>query len=444
MKRCLALAIVLGMIGSRVAPTHAANASSSYRALSIDTLVQSGLTVTLLEARVLVVNAGWLFAQSDGRYYPQGATRANAWIEIDGNKQSNDSLIDWRNSTDPQQHSFNVIAAAHVQPGLHTVVLRSGAVGGRVFVGAGSNLSVLVGAAAHVMVQSLAADTGALTFYNDHVPDGAPLPSHRSILRQPIVSEGQPLIVLASGRSYLWSHYGDPMWGIFFDGKEPSNAAFTWTDNDLYSGAEEQAPMFNQAYFVASNGTHAVSLEATSEPYQPPINEDDVVDYRIGAGTRLITLQGGLTVFGHALNADSSKYAVNKRFAYVCIDSKHGWPTCPRDGSEVVLARSGLTIPVGHNGVVFFAAKTRVQGGANDRGTVSLYLKLDGYIVGSVGVQQLGKPNAESTRTVAASYLAAAERALRPGRHTIEVLARANGTFEHLSVTADLPLVWFD
>ena len=43
--------------------------------------------------------------------FPASVASANAWIEIDGAKVSNDSLIDWRQSTDSQQHTFYAIGA---------------------------------------------------------------------------------------------------------------------------------------------------------------------------------------------------------------------------------------------------------------------------------------------------------------------------------------------
>jgi len=40
--------------------------------------------------------------------------------------------------------------------------------------------------------------------------------------------------------------------------------------------------------------------------------------------------------------------------------------------------------------------------------------------------------------------LAAGGHHLRPGKHTIRVYGRADGTFLHLAYMHDVPLIWFD
>jgi hypothetical protein len=117
----------------------------------------------------------------------------------------------------------------------------------------------------------------------------------------------------------------------------------------------------------------------------------------------------------------------------------------PAVGTDVPLAAATLDLPAGHDGVVMFLAKTRVQGDLADAGgTASLHLALDGRPVGSIGVQQLAAPDGASQRTVAASYLAAGDQALAPGRHTVVVYGRADGQFKHLAMVKDLNLIWFD
>ncbi|KKD57396.1 hypothetical protein VM57_08215 [Stenotrophomonas maltophilia] len=70
--------------------------------------------------------------QSDGRYFPGGRSAANAYITINGEVVSNDSYIDWRQSTSAQQHSFNVIGAKYLPAGHHTVNLAGQAIGSAV------------------------------------------------------------------------------------------------------------------------------------------------------------------------------------------------------------------------------------------------------------------------------------------------------------------------
>lgn len=91
------------------------------------------------------------------------------------------------------------------------------------------------------------------------------------------------------------------------------------------------------------------------------------------------------------------------------------------------------------------AAKARVQGDAADPGgRVALWITVDGARRGSTGIQDLRAPFSVSQRTISASYLAAGKLALRPGRHVVRVYGRADGDFLHLTLSRDLPLIWFD
>jgi hypothetical protein len=155
-----------------------------------------------------------------------------------------------------------------------------------------------------------------------------------------------------------------------------------------------------------------------------------------------VTLHGGITVFGKALSSQFS-YAANgqnRRYAYNCIATDGFNSSCPPTGAEVVLGEGSVCIPVTHNGVVMFSAKTRIQGGDTDSGgTVFLQIKIDGNNVGNVGVQQLGRaPNAVSTRTFSASYLAAGNNRLTPGCHSVKVTAQASGGYKNLSLNFGL------
>jgi hypothetical protein len=130
---------------------------------------------------------------------------------------------------------------------------------------------------------------------------------------------------------------------------------------------------------------------------------------------------------------------------YWCVGSSSAWPGCPAVSTDVLLAEETLRVPATHSGVIMFAAKTRVQGAeADEGGTVQLWLTVDGVRRGSVGVQQLAAPFAVSQRTIAASYLAAGNDRLRPGSHVVRVYGRADGSFIHLALLRDIPLVWFD
>ena len=81
---------------------------------------------------------------------------------------------------------------------------------------------------------------------------------------------------------------------------------------------------------------------------------------------------------------------------------------------------------------------------ADPGGLVQLWLTIDGIRRGSLGAQEIKAPSGVAQRTVSASYLSAGKGALKPGRHTVGVYARADGQFVHLSLVRDIPLVWFD
>lgn len=422
----------------------AADANSAYVSLTSDKYVNGG-PVTVLTTTVRASRSGWLFVSSDGRFYPGGPGLVTAAIYVDGTKVSNDTILDWRQTTNGQQHSYNTVGALYVGAGTHTVSLIASSQDSVVWFGSTSNLSAMLDAATSVTNKSLGSDTALLNFDTAGVQEGNVLPStaHKSIVSSAVTASG-PVIVYASGRSYAHGdYYGDAMWGIFVDGAEPNINSMTWSINDLYTGAETQAPMYNQGYFSVGPGSHTFSLEASESPYNNGLTNN--VRYKIGANSRLITLTGGMSVVGKGLYDDPSKYGVGRRYSYVCIATNNGNSNCASTGTEVVLGKGSVYIPPTHNGVVYFSARTRIQGDNQDSGgIVVLYLKIDGKVVGSKAVQQLAFPHSASTRTLTASYLATGVNRLAPGYHTAQVIGVAYGNFLNLSMNADLPLIWFD
>ncbi|HDS1626016.1 TPA: hypothetical protein QEL29_004408, partial [Stenotrophomonas maltophilia] len=192
-----------------------------------------------------------------------------------------------------------------------------------------------------------------------------------------------------------------------------------------------------------------VSFVASESPYyQPQDANTNNVKYKFGANSRLVTLSNGFGVVGKGLNPGFNYAAAGpyRRFAYVCVGTNGFAPGCPSAGSQVVIGEGQVCIPQGHNGVVLFSTKSRVQGDPNDGGgSVFLFLKIDGQQVGSLGTQQLGsRPDSVSTRTISASYLSAGSSALGTGCHTVQAVAQVLGDFRHMSLNADMPLVWFD
>lgn len=428
-----------------------AGTTSKYLQLTADQQVAANTVVPLLTTTVQLPSAGWVYVQSDGRYFPNGAASANTYITINGQQVSNDSYIDWTQSNAKQQHSFNVIGARNLAAGSYTVTLYARAGQAPVYFGGSTNLSVMTSAASKVSNTGLAADSPVLNFDTVGTAEGSPLDANdRSTLVSSVVGNTSgPIVALASGRAYVSGNYGDAMLGIFLNNQEPNIDSMTWSINDLYTGAENQAPLYSQALFAAPPAQSTVQFIATESPYWSPQDpQTNNVKYKFGAGSRLITLNGGMSVVGKGLTPgfNYTGSGQNRRFAYVCVAATQPWPGCPATGTEVVLGTGRVCIPSGHNGVVLFSTKSRMQGDSDDTGgTIFLYLKVNGQVKGSLGVQQFGPaPNGVSVRTITSSYMAAGAQALPVGCHTVQAVARGQGDFKHLVMNADMPLLWFD
>ena len=420
------------------APT-GASSLSTHLTLKADLNVKSD--TQLLSATITLPGAATVLLVADGRYGPLGKNAANIYITADGTKASNDSYIDWSKSTNMQQHCFNAIGVVTLGAGPHTFNLVADHIsGGGFYVGAGSNLSVMVNPATEVAQTVLGADTGAFDFVTANCGDGCAVPHTPMVSRKTAVtSTADPVILLASGRSYAATAYGDAMWGIYVDGAYPGNGTGLWTVNDIWDGAETQAPMYTHAFVNGlSAGTHTFSLDASEFPWG---TTEETVIYKVGAGTRLVTLRGGMTVKG----SSPQSTALHDNTDYVAIGTSTGWPGVPPVGTSVLLAEASIDIPPNHTGVVMFIAKTRVQGDKTDAGgTVNLWIAIDGVKVSNDGLQQLASPCSSSQRTVTASYLSTGSSALSTGKHTVQVFGKATGSFLHLCMNKDLPLIWFD
>lgn len=409
--------------------------------------------VDVVATTVELPRAGWAYVHADGGLLPLGNAIANAWISVDGRQVSNESVVDWRGSRAPNRRAFNAIGAIRLPAGRSRIALRARAIGPAA-VTAGSSLSVLLDPADEVRSRRLATHSPWLAFDTRNTPEGRPLPRGRGW--QPVVSiaagnSGGPLVAMASGRAYAGNQPGDAMWGLFLNGREPPLHSATWSINDLFrEGAEIQAPMFAQALFPSARSGSTVQLVASESPYYTPrMASTNHVRYRVGAGTTLVTLAGGMAVVGRGYSPrhDYVTRGRNRRYAYVCIGTNGFRPPerCPPMGTEVVLGRGLACVPAGHDGEVFFSSRTRIQGDDHDEGgTVTLALRVDGREVAR-NVQALGpRPHAVSTRTIGTSWLSAGDEALAPGCHVVEAVARAEGDFRNISLNPDLPLLWFD
>ena len=424
----------------------AASHNSSYFSLTKDTRITTH-NQTLLTANVLGEQSVFLCA--DGGFQPLRASLANAFITVDGQKVSNDTVVNWNGSAAPVAHSFRAVAALRLGAGLHSVALVANGSGDFV-VGAGSNLSIMTNPAESIQSDVLKDDSAVIAINTPSLKNGVDALPFISIGDATIdVMAGEPIVLMGAGRSFYAGAgrkgNGDAMWGLWIDGGEaPANNA-TYADNDMFEGAELQAPMFVQGLFELPEGKHRVTLGASAEPWPSELGVDGV-RYRVGAGSRLIALHGGIKVAGHTVGIDAAHESLRyNRFPYQCIGSSKGWEGCPAIGEDVMVSSGTISVPDGHNGVVFISGMTRLQGDRHDKGgRFEMWLTVDGVKKGSVGVQQLSSPSAISTRTVAASFLATGDNSLSPGKHSVQLHVRATGDFVHLAITRNMPVVWFD
>lgn len=260
------------MLLALLLPFAAAAGGSRHLVVASDRLVGAG-PVEVLSTTLEPDRAGWAYLHADGGFAPVGEPIANAWIEVDGRRVSNESVVDWRGSRAPNRRAFNAIAAVHLPAGRSHVALRARAVDGTMRVTAGSSLSVLTHAAEHAATAFLDAHSPWLEFDTRGTAEGQPLPRGRGwmpVLSVEAGNAGGPVVAMASGRAWTSNRPGDAMWGIFLNGREPPLHSTTWSINDLFEGAELQAPMFMQALFPAPPRGSSVQLVASESPYYTP------------------------------------------------------------------------------------------------------------------------------------------------------------------------------
>ena len=153
----------------------------------------------------------------------------------------------------------------------------------------------------------------------------------------------------------------------------------------------------------------------------------------------------GSTVSGSA----GGTSAACRTYTWKCVASSTGWPGCPVQNTNVTIASKTIQIPAGHNGVVEFSAKTRIQlDNADGNATAILGIKIDGVQQGTLGIQQIRDGYGEASRTLTASYLSVAgpnSAPLAPGAHTVEVYINVQGAeILHAAVPDEVALVYFD
>ncbi|MCB1637159.1 MAG: hypothetical protein KDI51_21415, partial [Xanthomonadales bacterium] len=142
---------------------------------------------------------------------------------------------------------------------------------------------------------------------------------------------------------------------------------------------------------------------------------------------RMVTASAG-AVTGSASSGPDLSCAT---YTWRCVATTLGSAGCPQAGTDVVLSSAQINIPSGHDGIVLFNARTRIQA-ANEDGfaTVVLGIKVDGQSVSALGLQQLAVGAGQASRTLSASYLSAPDSATGPlsvGAHTVEVYINVSG-----------------
>jgi len=429
-------------------------ARSVYMALSANREVDG--SAVLLATTLTLGSTDALFVEGDGAVIPHDASSAATLsVQVDGRRISNESSIDWRvvpNPWDvPVTHSFNVIGEAELASGRHLFQLVIDSAGAGATVAASSNLSVFVHPATAVHAAELPQQVGPFDFATRGSDPASP--PHAPVESVP-VNSSLPAVALASASvgsaTEDQTSWGDAMMSIYADANHPGNARSSWSVQEMGSN-ELTAPVYAQAVLPPAVPHATVSLDVTEFPWfngggTLTNSIEDGVRYTIQPTAMLLVLTGGLRVFGAARtlatgHPDSSGTALD----FYCLASSAGFPGCAPVGTDVLLTEARIRIPRSHPGVLFFAAKTRAQGDDTDAGgIVSIWLTIDGVRRGSTGTQQIAAPSGVSERTVSASYLSAGANTLKPGWHTVRLYGHADGSFAHLTLVRDIPLLWFD
>lgn len=431
---------------------HMANLESKYFSLEQDLVIKN--TQVVFSSKINLGEENVILIQTEGQTGPLDNGTFNIWITIDGKKSGNETAISWKKSSNPQQHTYNAIALQKVSAGEHLIEIIADHTGEDYFIGIGSNLIIMVNPSPTSAVISLSENSPVIDMETTNFENPGTIPT-TNILNIDITTKGKPLVVLASGIS---SHigdleenaeksYGDAIWGIYMDDQPLGYNISTWGVNDIYNGAETTAPMYLQAFIENSSNAdiHNLSLQAGEFPWRSgaPLQK---LKYRVIKSSTLVALSGGFTVAGSLQNRvfDENIHNIHSQWDYTIVGSSES-SLLPPVGEPFVLAEGTVNIPEGHNGVIMFTSKIRVQGDVADGGgTCSLWISIDDKIVGFIGVQQLKFPNSVSQRTITASFLATGAQALSPGAHQIKSMIKVDGNFKHLSVHNDMPLMWFD
>lgn len=358
------LLLTVNCIVTAVHSIYAGGNDSTFKKLSSDMEIIGTSPTVVLSSTLSFSTTRTVLIVSDGRYYPTNPGIAVVKIRIDGDSSlSNRSIINSASSLNPVQHSFNCIAVATLGVGTHTFQLvahnHTNTPSARFVVGADSGISILTDPAPNVVSSALSTNSGQINVTTQGIGGRGPIPTVTVLSNSITTSSPTLLVALASGSVYKDCGEGDALWGIYLNDQCPSNDEAVWTVNDIFSGAELQAPMYTHSLYQLF-GNNTLSLKASELSF---VNHENAVCYRIRAKTRLILLWG-MQVVGSTIVSTESCF----REDWVCIGSSSDWPGCLHAGSRTAIASTTFTVPGDHNGVILFMAKTRFQPDRDDTG----------------------------------------------------------------------------
>ncbi len=425
----------------------AGDPASSFSKINNDVLISQSVPYSIITKQIKLTKNQNVLIVADGSFLPytkQG--KGQIVIQIDGDTSaSNNSIIDWRNAKVHLAHPFNCISSARLSKGIHTIKLIAfvdpETPNSNFKVGKGSGMSILVDAAPTI-VSSRPRNPDLVINQNTGKKGGlAPIPMTNIMTNEVNVgTDPTNVVTLSSGSAKRDCGDGDAAWGIFLNGDECIiNGNSQWSVQDILEEAEVEAPMFSHSMHSLT-GINSLQLKASELSFT---YFENAVCYKIDKTTRLITLHGMKL---------SGKYSITNNYcnreewgvfgsSNTTADNKN-YP--PVNIPNVVMSAE-INIPLGHNGIVLFLSKFRLQADPNDNGgEASLWLNIDGVDVGTLAVQGFGKPHSDSSRTISASYLSSGNQKLAVGSHIIKVYMKAEGDFRHIAHSIDLPLIYFD
>ncbi len=443
-----------------------ARALSSFQRIDADLLI-TGTTPTVVASRTIVLSRTTrIVAVADGRHFPVDAPAAAVRIRIDGDESmSSVAVTDWGSTQRPVMHAFNVLADATLGAGVHVIELVASAHPtrpGRFRIGAGSGLSLLVQPHSQILSSALSgpSENFQVTTYapeqNIDIREGAPDRPLLPVLTQSLRNQGSrtlDVITLASGRAFhacdsgIDGGHGDALLGLRADGICQSTHSASWSVNDIDPNAELQAPvMLHGVHRLLPGQQRSLTLVASELAFGSdfPGAHENGVCWGLGSARMLSASGGG--VFGSAVSGPAQACST---YTWRCVASTIGAPLCPPPSTTVVLASAQVYIPPGHDGIVLFNARTRIQGDNADTLTSALLgIRVNGEPVAAIGMQQLAAGAAAASRTLSASYLSAVNApggTLGLGLHVVEVTIEVSGSsLRHVSVPNELALTWFD